>query len=183
MRHADHGPRLEPRAGALWGAAWSAIPIEVARRLEAGGATLEVGCGRGLACLALAEDFPAARVTGHDPDPLAIAQATVLARAAGLEPRLRFAVDDSTRLPRAAFDLVTVCSLVVRPCDPRRLLNAIRNALVPEGICLLLEPGAVDAARRGSAIATLRSLSSAAGFSRFRAHPEEGRLHLFELAR
>jgi SAM-dependent methyltransferase len=159
-----------PAAGALWGAAWSAIPVAVARQLEAGGTALEIGCGRGLACLALAQAIPAARVVGHDPDPDAIARATALAAESGLGERLRFAAGDSMRLPRAAFALVVVSRILARP-DANGLLNAIRNALLPDGACLVLEAARVGAIARS------------AGFSRARLHPWPGPLQLWELGR
>jgi hypothetical protein len=48
-----------------------------------------------------------AEVTGHDEDAPAIARPRELAAAAGLEGRVTFSVDDSTKLPRASFHLVT----------------------------------------------------------------------------
>jgi SAM-dependent methyltransferase len=161
---------LLPAAGALWSAAWSAIPPGVARLLEEGGTALEIGCGRGLACLALAQAFPAARVVGHDPDPEAIAHATALAADSGRDERLRFAAGDSMRLPRGTFALVVVSRILARP-DPEGLLNAIRNALLPAGACLVLEAAGVGAIARH------------AGFSRARLHPWPGPLQLWELGR
>lgn len=155
------------RAGAAW-LAWSALPDEIAHRLDDGGAALEIGCGSGLGCLAAAERFPAITVSGHDRDPTAIARARALADAAGLAARVRFAVDDSLRLPRASADVIVAVAALERR-DAARLLNAIRNALVPEGVCLLV----AEAPERAQALGT------AAGFSRLR------RLHaaLFELRR
>jgi SAM-dependent methyltransferase len=172
----------EPRLGALWAAAWQRIPGGIARILAAGGSALEVGCGSGLACLALAEAVPGARVVGHDADPAAIARARDLARAAAVEDRVRFAVDDSTRLPRASYHLVTAEALRVRSAEPRRVLNAIRNALVPDGICLLLESLAAAGATTGGGLA-LPELVRQVGFSRVRLLPSDGPLPLYELRR
>jgi cyclopropane fatty-acyl-phospholipid synthase-like methyltransferase len=166
-----------PRGGALWGAAWSAIPGDVAQRLAEGGTALEIGCGNGLACIALAEQFPAARISGHDPDPQAIARAALLARAAGVEDRVAFSVDDSTYLPRACCDLVAIWGVLGRLTDPCRLLNAIRNALVTEGTCLLLERPH-DASEDDS----LRALARAAGFSRVTSY-NQPHLQTFDLRR
>jgi SAM-dependent methyltransferase len=174
MHPAELRPGPGPRTGALWGMVWTAIPEGVGRRLQAGGAALEIGCGRGLACIALAEHYPAAKVTGYDSDPQAIAQATLLAGVCGLAPRVRFVVADSMRLPRATFDFVAVWEMLVQAPDPRRLLNAIRNALVPDGVCLSFDT---------SAGTGFRALARSAGFSRCRPHPEEGRPRLFELCR
>ncbi len=173
-------PRTPPerRLGALWSATWHALPAAITRALTAGGTALEVGCGSGLACLALAETFPEAQVVGHDPHPPAIARARELARAAALAHRLTFAVDDSTRLPRATFALVTAERLRQRHPDPRRVLNAIRNALLPEGTCLLLEalhlPGQRD---------DLAPLIRQAGFSRLRLLTPAPQPPLYELRR
>jgi SAM-dependent methyltransferase len=167
--------------GALWSAAWQSIPEPIARMLSAGGCALEVGCGSGLACLALAEAIPRARVVGHDEDEIAIARARELARAAGLEGRVRFSVDDSRRLPRATFHLVTTEGLRARHPEPRRVLNAIRNALVPDGACLLLEPPGPLPTRVPDI--DLQSLARQTGFSRVRPVPSQGYLRLFELRR
>jgi trans-aconitate methyltransferase len=168
------------RGGTLWGVAWSAIPLDVAARLDGGGTALEIGCGNGLACIALAEQFPAARINGHDSDPTAIAQALLFARAAGLDRRVSFVVDDSTRLPRATCDLVAVRGVLGGLPDPRRLLNAIRNALVPDGTCLLLE---LPATSGSTAEESLRALARSAGFSRIASHTRQPRLEVFDLRR
>jgi SAM-dependent methyltransferase len=171
----------EGRLGALWAAAWQSIPDPIARMLSDGGWALEVGCGAGLACLALAEAIPRARVIGHDEDAEAIARARALARAAGLDGRLSFYIDDSRKLPRATFHLVTAEELRARHAEPRRVLNAIRNALVPDGACLLLEPPRPLPTRVPDI--DLQSLAWQTGFSRFRPVPSEGPLRLFELRR
>ena len=123
---------------ALRVAAGAPVPPDVADRLLAGGRALEVDCGGGLGCLALAEAFPAARVLGHDRDPAEIARAQKLARVSGLEDRVTFAVAGSTRLDRASFDRGG--RSVSTRNDALQVLNAIRNALTPEGVCLLVEP-------------------------------------------
>jgi SAM-dependent methyltransferase len=161
--------------------AWAAIPDAIARRLAAGGAALEVGCGSGFGCLALAESFERAQVLGHDADAGAIRRARALALAAGLAGRVRFEQSDSLRLGRGGFDLI-VASHAVERRDAARLLNAIRNGLSPEGTCLLVEP-----ARRRFAPgprADLAALATAAGFSRLHSlWQRAGELELLELRR
>jgi SAM-dependent methyltransferase len=175
---------------ALRVAAGAPVPSDVADRLLAGGRALEVDCGGGLGCLALAEAFPAARIVGHDRNPDEIARAQKLARASGLEDRVTFAVAGSTRLDRGAFDLAAVRS-VSRRADALQVLNAIRNALTPEGVCLLVEPthdeskpvvATTEAARnaRSHAIATL---ARQAGFSRCELACREPALDAYELRR
>jgi SAM-dependent methyltransferase len=169
-----------PRAGALWTAAWQRIPDRIVRTLASGGSALEVGCGSGLACLALAQVVPRAQVVGHDEDPAEIARARELARAAGLDARVRFAVDDSTRLPRAAYQLITAQALRERRPDPLLVLNAIRNALVPDGTCLLFEP---PSPRPTRTTPDLPTLARHAGFSRLTRLPSGALLPLYELRR
>ncbi|MEO8214620.1 MAG: hypothetical protein ABI560_15565, partial [Myxococcales bacterium] len=99
----------------------------------------------------------------------AIARAGSLAYAAALVERVSFEVTDSERLPRAAYDLATLQALSDRP-DALNVLNAVRNALVPEGVCLLVEPPASfarDVAKRRGTVDTLRAAAERAGFSLF----------------
>jgi SAM-dependent methyltransferase len=152
----------------------SLIPEPIARRWHSAGTALEVGCGGGLGSLAMAGSFPALQMTGHDPDAAAIARARALARAARLTDRVQFEVDDSVRLRRASLDLVVVSGALGRR-DAARLMNAIRNALVTDGACLLVEraPGGDQ----------IRALATAAGFSRVACVCRQDRHHLFELRR
>jgi len=154
---------------ALWVAAGLAVPVDVDRRLRAGGAALEIGCGGGLGCLALAEAYPAARIEGHDRDARSIARAAALAEAAGLGARVCFAVTSSERLPRAAFDLATLQALSDR-ADALAVLNAVRNALVPDGVCVAVErPAGLIHSRQGQSLteSRLRTLALQAGFAQF----------------
>jgi cyclopropane fatty-acyl-phospholipid synthase-like methyltransferase len=157
----DASGEQRTRGSAVW-RVWSAIPEDIARRLEEGGQVLEVGCGSGFECLAVGEHYPAVHVIGQDQDPVAIARARTLAVAAHLEARVHFEVSDSLRLPRASAEVIVAASAFARR-DAPRLLNAIRNALVPEGVCLLVRASASDD--------RARALARAAGFSRLERLP------------
>ena len=63
--------QYEQRLTSYW---LKALP-DVAARLQAGGRALDVGCGAGRVCMALAKNFPAARIVGLDPDKELIRQA------------------------------------------------------------------------------------------------------------
>lgn len=155
-------------SGALWVAAGLSVPADVVGRLRAGGVALEIGCRGGLGCLALAEAYPATKVVGHDRDAEAIARAHAMAHAAGLGGRVSFVVSDSERLPRNAYDLVTVATLSDRR-QALEVLNAIRNAILPDGVCVLLEPPVsvvLGGSRQRRAEDRLRALAERAGFSR-----------------
>ena len=165
----DAGRSPESRtSGALWVAAGLSVPADVDGGLRAGGVALEVGCGGGLGCLALAEAYQAAKVVGHDRDAESIARAQAMAHAADLDGRVSFVVSDSERLPRNAYDLVTVATLLDRR-QALEVLNAIRNAIVPNGVCVLLEPPVsvvLGGSKRRRAADRLRALAERAGFSK-----------------
>ena len=177
---------------ALRVAACAPVPPEVAERLSAGGRALELDCGSGLGCLALAEAFPAAHVVGHDADPAEIGRARSLAAASGLAKRVTFAVAGSARLDRASFDLAAVRAVSTRE-DALQVLNAIRNALAPEGVCLLVEPtrGATKkpllagGAGRGThaEAEALAALALRAGFARCELSCREPAFDVYELRR
>jgi len=179
------GRSLDSRPSvALWVAAGVVVPAEVHERLRGGGSALEIGCGGGLGCLALAEAYPSARIVGHDRDSDTIERARTLARAAGLEERVSFSVTVSDRLPRAAYDLVTLQALSDRS-DTHIIMNAVRNALVPDGVCILVEPTDRLTSRiwnRRATPDTLRALAEKAGFSRLR-RLEGGSVDAYELRR
>jgi predicted O-methyltransferase YrrM len=154
----------------------------VAERLRAGGRALELDCGGGLGCLALAEAFPAARIVGHDRDPEAVVRAQMLARTSGLDGRVTFVVDGAARLERAVFDLSTLRGVSSRP-DALQVLNAIRNALVPQGVCLLVEPLTGDARARDAAAREVDALARRAGFAGCELTCREPALDVYELRR
>jgi predicted O-methyltransferase YrrM len=177
-------PNLRPlgTSAALRVAAGAPIPADVGERLRSGGRALELDCGGGLGCLALAEAFPAARVVGHDRDPEAIARAQTLARTSALDGRVTFAVDGATRLERAGFDLATVRGISGRE-DALQVLNALRNALVPDGVCLLVEPVAGSARVRDASAQELEALARRAGFASCELTCREPDLDVYELRR
>lgn len=175
---------------ALRVAAGAPVPPDVADRLAAGGRALEIDCGGGLGCLALAEAFPSAHVVGHDRDPAEIARAQKLARASDLHHRVTFAVTGSTRLDRASFDLAAVRSVSSRD-DALGVLNAIRNALTPDGVCLLVEAThdeakpsmATSEAGRNARGRAIAALATQAGFSRCELSCREPTFDVYELRR
>lgn len=183
-------PRSTGPSVALRVAAGAPVPPDVAARLHGGGRALEVDCGGGLGCLALAEAFPAARVVGHDRDPAEIARARALALASGLADRVTFAVAGSTRLAPATFDLAAMHAVSHRD-DALQVLNAIRNALTPEGVCVLVEPTDDDARpllaapgrTRDARARGLAALALRAGFLRCELSCREPDLDVFELRR
>jgi predicted O-methyltransferase YrrM len=166
---------------------WAALPDVIAGRLRSAASVLEIGCGQGLGCLAMAAAFPDVLITGHDRDAAAIDRARELARAAGLDHRVRFSVSDSMRLERSSTDVVVVSGGRTHR-DAQPLLNAIRNALTADGACLLVEPAPAralrDATARRDTDAALRAAAQRGGFSRMRRlHSTDRSVLIFELRR
>jgi 2-polyprenyl-3-methyl-5-hydroxy-6-metoxy-1,4-benzoquinol methylase len=124
---------------------WLKSLPQVVAKLEVGGRALDVGCGAGRICIALAKAFPNAEVVGIDPDAESIRQASAAAQAAGLDSRIRFlAQSTSTFEPGAGFDLITAFDCIHDFAAPHRTLTEIRALLKPEGTLFIAEPKAAD---------------------------------------
>jgi len=108
-------------------------------RLASGIDVLDLGCGRGLALLAMAARYPASRFTGYDLSAEAIAWANERAREQGLTNVRYEARDlsdfDTTSSP-AAFDLVLTFDAIHDQARPLNLLRGIRRTLRNDGVYL-----------------------------------------------
>jgi 2-polyprenyl-3-methyl-5-hydroxy-6-metoxy-1,4-benzoquinol methylase len=110
------------------------------RRLEAGIRVLDVGCGRGLVPIRLAELYPSSRFVGMDLSEEAIAFARGEAARRGLGNAEFAAVDlsdfDETAEP-GSFDFVTSFDAIHDQARPLAVLRGIRRALRPAGVYLM----------------------------------------------
>jgi glutathione S-transferase len=99
------------------------------------GRVLDVGCGTGGLCIALAER--GWQATGVDRSPDAIAVAREVARTRGVN--VDFVIADATTwTPVQHFDLVTChFGLPPSPDDRRAVYSMSRNALAPSGVVLM----------------------------------------------
>jgi 2-polyprenyl-3-methyl-5-hydroxy-6-metoxy-1,4-benzoquinol methylase len=114
---------------------WMQALPEVAARLRAGGRALDVGCGSGAVCAALAKAFPSAEVIGIDPD------AESISRAKGA----KFLVKTTADMARGeGFDLISLCDVLHDLADPLQVLREIRALLKAEGTLFIIEPRAAD---------------------------------------
>jgi 2-polyprenyl-3-methyl-5-hydroxy-6-metoxy-1,4-benzoquinol methylase len=118
---------------------WMKAMPEAAERLRAGGRALDVGCGSGRVCIALAEAFPAAEVVGIDPDEESIRRAKAAA------PKLNFLVKTTANLERGpGFDFISLCDALHDLAEPLATLRQVRTLLKPEGTLFIVEPKAAD---------------------------------------
>jgi 2-polyprenyl-3-methyl-5-hydroxy-6-metoxy-1,4-benzoquinol methylase len=116
---------------------WLKSLPDVAARLAAGGRALDVGCGSGAVCAALAKAFPKAEVIGVDPD------AQSIERAREAVPNVKFLVGTTSDLS-GKHDLITLCDVLHDLAEPQKTLEEIRALLKPEGTLFIVEPRAAD---------------------------------------
>jgi SAM-dependent methyltransferase len=108
-------------------------------RLEAGIDVLDVGCGQGVAVLMMAHRFRRSRFVGLDFAADAIAAARAEADGAGLTNATFLAEDAASLSQPSAFDFITAFDAVHDQAAPRRVLGAIREALRPDGVFLMVD--------------------------------------------
>lgn len=109
-------------------------------RLERGGKVADVGSGGGLAVIAMARRFPAARFDGYDLSERNVERAAAAAEAAGVADRARFHTADAVSELAAPLDAITMFDVLHDAPDPHALLTAAYQALKPaDGVLFLLE--------------------------------------------
>ena len=127
--------QYETRLADYW---MNSLP-DAAAKLRAGGRALDVGCGSGAVCGALAKAFPAAEVIGIDPDEQSIQ------RARENSPNAQFLATTTSRIPKGeGFDLITLCDVLHDLAEPLQTLKEIRALLKPDGTFFIVEPKAAD---------------------------------------
>lgn len=108
-------------------------------RLAAGIELADIGCGTGHAVNLMARAFPASRFTGYDFSPEAIETARAEAGEWGLA-NADFEVRDVAELDiSAGFDAVTAFDAIHDQAHPATVLEAVRRALRPSGIFLMVD--------------------------------------------
>lgn len=108
-------------------------------RLREGALVADVGCGTGRALIRLAQAFPASRFHGFDVHGPAVEHAAAAAEQAGVADRVSFRQLDAIAGLPERYDAVTTFDVVHDSREPRGLVEAIREALSPDGVYLILE--------------------------------------------
>jgi SAM-dependent methyltransferase len=116
---------------------------DVAAVLTAGGSVADVGCGYGTPTMAIAGQYPAARVLGIDYHDASIAHSRAEATRRGVA-NVRFEVADASGLPGQGYDLITFFDSLHDIGDPVGALTRARAAVAPSGAVLLVEPLGAD---------------------------------------
>lgn len=108
-------------------------------RLEAGARVADVGCGSGVALLAMAEAFPESRFEGYDPSQHAIQRARLNAADGGLS-NVELHLAEARDLPaEPTFDFVLTLDCLHDMPRPVEAIQAIRRAIRDDGIWLIKE--------------------------------------------
>jgi 2-polyprenyl-3-methyl-5-hydroxy-6-metoxy-1,4-benzoquinol methylase len=109
----------------------------VVERLQAGARVVDVGCGAGVALVALAEAFPASRFEGLDPSSFALERARKNATEAGVS-HVSFRRAGADQLPaEPTYDVVLTLDCLHDMPRPEEAVAAIRRAIAPEGTWLI----------------------------------------------
>jgi 2-polyprenyl-3-methyl-5-hydroxy-6-metoxy-1,4-benzoquinol methylase len=108
-------------------------------RLEAGIDVLDMGCGEGVAIRMMAQRFPRSRFVGVDIAAEAIETTRTEAKTGRLSNARFEAQDAATFSALAAFDFITAFDAIHDQAAPRRVLRAIREALRPDGVFLMVD--------------------------------------------
>jgi SAM-dependent methyltransferase len=108
-------------------------------RLDAGIDVADVGCGRGVAILMLAQRFPRSRCVGLDIGADAIEWAQKDAARDGLSNATFVVKDAATINGPPAFDFILAFDAIHDQAAPRRVLRGIHDALRPDGTFLMVD--------------------------------------------
>jgi SAM-dependent methyltransferase len=115
----------------------------VVGKLEAGGRVADVGCGHGSSTILMAQAFPQSEFIGIDYHAPSIETARQRAKEAGVR-NVRFECADATSYGESNLDLIAFFDALHDMADPSGAAQHARQALKPDGHCMLVEPFAGD---------------------------------------
>jgi SAM-dependent methyltransferase len=116
----------------------------VVEKLERGATVADVGCGHGVSTRLMAKAFPNSRFFGFDYHPGSIEAARQAATDAGFGDRVRFDVHSAKSYPAQDYDLVCFFDCLHDMGDPVGAIKHVRETMVADGTCMLVEPFAND---------------------------------------
>jgi len=109
----------------------------VVATLETGGVVADIGCGAGVAVVAMAQRFPRARVHGYDISGHAIERARQLVADAGVDNVTLHHTAASDLPSEPTFDLVLTLDCLHDMTRPVETIGAIRRSIRPDGTWLI----------------------------------------------
>jgi 2-polyprenyl-3-methyl-5-hydroxy-6-metoxy-1,4-benzoquinol methylase len=112
-------------------------------KLAAGGKAADVGCGHGASTILMAQAFPDSQFVGIDYHGESIETARERAAKLGVD-NASFELADATSYQGDDYDLIAFFDCLHDMADPSGAARHARQALKPDGHCLLVEPFAGD---------------------------------------
>jgi 2-polyprenyl-3-methyl-5-hydroxy-6-metoxy-1,4-benzoquinol methylase len=118
----------------------------VEEKLNGGGAKVaDIGCGYGASTIIMARAYPNSTYYGFDYHAPSIESARKLAKKEGLTAdRVKFEVGSATNFTGENYDLITFFDCFHDMPDPYSVAKHTRNALKPDGICMIVEMASND---------------------------------------
>lgn len=108
-------------------------------KLKAGAKVADVGCGAGVALIAMAKAFPKSQFHGYDNSKFALQRAAANLKESGLK-NVTFHDSDKEGIPGdASFDLVTCLDCLHDMARPDLAAAAIRKAIKPDGAWFIVD--------------------------------------------
>lgn len=123
---------------------------DVDRLLRAGGRVADIGCGLGWSAVAVARQYPDARVDGFDVDVPSVERARRIAAEQGVADQVRFHVVDAADVDPAAhgatggYQLVSALECVHDMPDPVSVLAEMRRLVADDGVVLVMDERVED---------------------------------------
>ncbi|MHA3022245.1 class I SAM-dependent methyltransferase [Mycobacterium sp. BMJ-28] len=124
--------------------AWLPALDGAVEKLRTGAKAADIGCGHGVTTILMAQAFPDSQFVGIDYHGPSIDTARAHAAAAGVL-NASFEVADATTYGGGDYDLIAFFDCLHDMADPSGAAARARQALKPDGHCLLVEPFAGDA--------------------------------------
>jgi SAM-dependent methyltransferase len=115
----------------------------VTEKLSRGGRAADVGCGHGASTILMAKAYPNSEFVGYDYHPASIVTARQRAKNADVG-NARFEIADASGYGETGFDLITFFDCLHDMADPVGAARHAREALKPDGNCMIVEPAAGD---------------------------------------
>jgi 2-polyprenyl-3-methyl-5-hydroxy-6-metoxy-1,4-benzoquinol methylase len=115
----------------------------VVEKLNTGGHVADIGCGHGASTILMAQAFPNSQFVGIDYHDASIETACERAAEAGVT-NTRFEVADATTYEGNDYDLIAFFDCLHDMANPSGAASRARQALKPDGHCMLVEPAAGD---------------------------------------
>ncbi|MFC4633339.1 class I SAM-dependent methyltransferase [Dokdonia ponticola] len=122
---------------------WIPAMNGVVEKLKKGAKVADIGCGHAASTIIMAKEFPNSSFIGFDFHPGSIEQAIERAKDAGVT-NVSFAVATAKDFPGEDYDFITYFDCLHDMGDPVGACAHTKNALKPDGTCMIIEPFAKD---------------------------------------